>query len=59
MSRDMVKWIQKNQFIKNKYPSGFIKIKSLTEKENFWAWFLSIQLDSFKVPVSGYQGRDM
>lgn len=44
VSRELVKWIQNNQFIKNKYQSTFMKIKSLTRKEHFWAWFLSIQL---------------
>lgn len=26
------------------------------QKGHFWAWFLSVQLDNFKVSTSGYQG---
>lgn len=35
MSRELVKLIQKSQFIKNKYKNSFIKIKSLTKKPHF------------------------
>lgn len=58
MSRELVKWIQNNQFIKNKYQSAY-EDQICNKKDHFWAWFLSIQLDSFQVPVSGYQGRDV